>query len=95
MSRPRGRPRNIMCMICGKKMEKTDNKFYIATENPYTNIPVHLHCYKKTSKKSLKTKLNKYFRAIYGDNWQLNPDSATIIKEIRDENRKKRSTKGR
>lgn len=95
MSRPRGRPRIITCFLCGKPVKKTDKKFYIPIEHPYTNILVHLHCFKNTSKKVLKTKLNEYFKTIYGKKRQQNSKSIIIKEGIDGKRNKKRATKKR
>ncbi len=68
-----GRPKLVNCILCEKIINKEDKIYQIPIEwvrmNDITftlpvNIMVHRSCYKKSSKKAIKTALNKHITTL-------------------------------
>ena len=60
-----GRPKNIICILCNKKINKDDAKTIIAIDRPvYLNIPVHLECFEKMDEKELEKAVIQHIESI-------------------------------
>ena len=65
MSRRRGRPRKIYCILCENEVKKTDKKWVVAIDRPIRlDIPVHRECFEKTNEKSLKSAVKQHIKGI-------------------------------
>ena len=65
MSRRRGRPKKIYCILCKKEVKKADKKRIVAVDRPVRiDILVHRNCLKNSDEKQLKSAIKQHISPL-------------------------------